>query len=235
MFVHAPQWNVKVTDSLRPRTAENGGSVVKFASLAEEIEIEGERFLRQQMKASMLEKEEERKRRERLAEGVVTSLSYRRMGVDVQPGDLAPLDKANLLVSSYISLWTRSTLASTMLFWQWSRISLQFSDFSSCFYSHVFAQYASLVKQSDDKLERADRMRRDSEDSIVESEIAAFNRLKRDLAVSVPSDQKHLLDGLLYYKVSSFSAVILIQEVSLSKQIIFRTEQPTHLCLATSY
>lgn len=99
MFVHAPQWNVKVTDSLRPRTAENGGSVVKFASLAEEIEIEGERFLRQQMKASIIEKEEERKRREKLAQGFMAGLSYRRMGVDVQPGDLAPLDKANLLVS----------------------------------------------------------------------------------------------------------------------------------------
>lgn len=77
-------------------------------------------------------------------------------------------------------------------------------------------QYASLVKQSDDKLERADRMRRDSEDSVVESELAAFNRLKRDLARFVPSDQKHLLDGLLYYKVQAFYYPVFAQSTSFS-------------------
>jgi len=78
------------------------------------------------------------------------------------------------------------------------------------------------VKQSDDKLERADRMRRDSEDTVMESEIAAFNRLKRDLALSVPSDQKHLLDGLLYYKVYFFSVVCeLVEEATVVPQLFY--------------
>lgn len=62
-------------------------------------------------------------------------------------------------------------------------------------------QYASLLKQGKDKERSSGMQRRDSEDSVGESEISTFQTLKKNLADTIPDDQKHLLDGLLYYKV----------------------------------
>lgn len=102
MFVHAPQWSVKVSDSSRPGTAgptitEEG---VKYESLSEEIDIEGERFLRAKMKASITEQEDERKRKAQIAKGVLVSLT-RLSDSEIQhqqPAEYDALERANQLV-----------------------------------------------------------------------------------------------------------------------------------------
>ena len=104
MFVHAPQWSVKVSESSRPGTAgttitEEGALV--YDSLSEEIDIEGEKFLRAKMKASITEQEDERKRKAQIAKGVLVSLtrvSSSDIQIQQQPAENDALERANQLV-----------------------------------------------------------------------------------------------------------------------------------------
>jgi len=111
MFVHAPQWSVKVTDSSRPGTAgttitEDGALV--YDSLSEEIDIEGEKFLRARMKASITDQEDERKRKAQIAKGVLVSLT-RLSASDIQhqqqPAEYDALERANQLVCIALHLY----------------------------------------------------------------------------------------------------------------------------------
>ena len=120
VYVHTPQWTVQLHDSPKSRSRANtsdshsllegilgGGNTSNdseigddFADLAEEIDIQGERYLRQRIKASVIEKEEERQRREKLAMGFLLGLN-RRPAVEVTPMVLTPAENANNLVSVY--------------------------------------------------------------------------------------------------------------------------------------
>lgn len=99
VYVHTPQWTVKLGDSVKPRTpvAADSTEQVKFASISEEIDIEGERYLRERMRASIAEREEEKRRKEKLAMGFLLGLN-RRVAVDLQPVSLDPQDNAKVLV-----------------------------------------------------------------------------------------------------------------------------------------
>lgn len=103
VYIHTPQWTVKLGDTVRSRanTADTANALAdtpKFASITEEIDIEGERYLRERMRASIAEREEEKKRKEKLAMGFLLGLN-RRVAVDLQPVSLDPLDNAKNLVS----------------------------------------------------------------------------------------------------------------------------------------
>jgi hypothetical protein len=109
MYVHTPQWTVKVTDYQRPRSrsgpkeipAEDASSVSsemgEYLNIGEELDVEGEKYLRERMRASIIEREEEKKRKEKIAMGFLLGLN-RRAAVDLQPVTLNPLETANVLV-----------------------------------------------------------------------------------------------------------------------------------------
>lgn len=103
MFVHAPQWSVRVTEPSRPGTAgttiTEEGTLV-YNSLSEEIDIEGEKFLRDKMKASITDQEDERKRKAQIARGVLVGLT-KLTETDVQmqqPAEYDAQERANQLV-----------------------------------------------------------------------------------------------------------------------------------------
>lgn len=116
VYVHTPQWTVKLGESpKRPRSRTNTKDFLRddassaasasgldakmaFADIGEELEMEGERYLRNRMRASIVEREEDRQRREKLALGFLAGLS-RRPAIDMQPVNLTPNDDANVLVS----------------------------------------------------------------------------------------------------------------------------------------
>jgi hypothetical protein len=110
VYVHTPQWTVKLTDNHRPRSRSNtkdlkcdesvdsSSEKVPYADIGEELDLEGERYLRGRMRASIVEREEERQRKEKLAMGFLAGLS-RRQAIDLQPVALTPNDSANVLVS----------------------------------------------------------------------------------------------------------------------------------------
>lgn len=56
------------------------------------------------------------------------------------------------------------------------------------------------MKQSKDR-EEQDKKDSAAASSADESEISAFYRQKKIISDTIPQDQRHLLDGLLYYRV----------------------------------
>jgi hypothetical protein len=64
-------------------------------------------------------------------------------------------------------------------------------------------QYAQLVKQGKDKSEQR-KTASPTKVDIYETELSAFHRQKKQLADTLPADQKHLLNGLLFYRVRFF-------------------------------
>jgi hypothetical protein len=66
----------------------------------------------------------------------------------------------------------------------------------------AYVQYAQLQRQGKEKEEQS-KLSSPSKEDIFETELAAFHRQKKALSDTIPSDQKHLLNGLLYYRVSS--------------------------------
>jgi hypothetical protein len=70
----------------------------------------------------------------------------------------------------------------------------------------IFVQYAQLIKQGKDKAEQC-KTASPTKMDIYETEISAFHRQKKQLADTLPADQKHLLNGLLYYRVRTASTL----------------------------
>lgn len=184
MFVHAPQWSVKVSESSRPGTAgttiTDDGNLV-YDSLSEEIDIEGEKFLRAKMKASITEQEDDRKRKAQIARGVLVGLN-RSSSSDIQytqqPGEYDALERANQLVRlvlfDYAVIVSRKLAKSRILYQCLKPIGVIIHSTFTMFLP--FSQYASLLKQSEEKEQLAHMLRRNSKETIYESEIAGFNR-----------------------------------------------------------
>lgn len=123
MYVYTPQWTVKLGDPVKTRSASEiftstggsssvgggaaSGGAPKYASITEEIDIAGEEYLRERMRASIAEREEEKKRKEKLAMSFLLGLNRRvAVGLDLQPVSLEPLDNAKNLVSLSFSFFT---------------------------------------------------------------------------------------------------------------------------------
>jgi hypothetical protein len=76
---------------------------VQFNSLIDEIEQQGEAYLRQRMMASIQEREEERRHKEKLAQNFLLGLG-RRVAVELpREEDLTPTENAKLLVSYFLT------------------------------------------------------------------------------------------------------------------------------------
>lgn len=187
MYIHAPKWSLRLMgEDTKQETVNPQG----YTSTIEEINVEGERYLKQQIKEHYANIEKERLERERLGSAGF-NIRRRAIGhIEVGPN----LDSANGLVSGL-------SRANKHIRLSYVRLIVAFSRWF-CDWFMYGPQYSGLKKRGrQTELQAAVQVH--AKQPLNASESMVFNRLRRDLMKTVPNTHRHLLDGIHYYKVST--------------------------------